>query len=193
MIFSKRRSVKGFTLTELIVVIAIIGILLAVLMPTMSGYYWKSRVRSANANAKIVYNAMQTEVQKYLSIDRHSSTSTFGGTVLLKYDGNGNVQFINVAGTAWANIDASTPNGGAYQSVCDAVNRTVSGANGVAWAVLIDNYIVKSAVAAPYETSPHVGFYTKGTITIDHPTNENFNQRAEALLRDKRTVYDTSS
>ncbi|MBQ9696680.1 MAG: type II secretion system protein, partial [Oscillospiraceae bacterium] len=62
MIFSKRRSVKGFTLTELIVVIAIIGLLLAVLMPTMSGYYWKSRVRSANANAKMVYNAMQTEV-----------------------------------------------------------------------------------------------------------------------------------
>ena len=40
-----KRNKKGFTLVELVVVIAIIGVLAAILIPTMMNYVKKSRLR----------------------------------------------------------------------------------------------------------------------------------------------------
>lgn len=54
---AKMRSKKGFTLIELIVVIAIIGVLMAILIPSLIGYINTSRIRQAEANAKTAYNA----------------------------------------------------------------------------------------------------------------------------------------
>ncbi|MBQ9542939.1 type II secretion system protein [Ruminococcus sp.] len=53
----KNSNKKGFTLVELVVVIAIIGVLAAILVPSMMGYVKKSRLKTANGNAKTAYNA----------------------------------------------------------------------------------------------------------------------------------------
>jgi prepilin-type N-terminal cleavage/methylation domain-containing protein len=52
-----KKSKKGFTLIELVVVIAILGILAAILVPIISGFIETANQATDNANARLVYQA----------------------------------------------------------------------------------------------------------------------------------------
>lgn len=58
----KSGRMKGFTLIELIVVIAIIGALAAIIVPSIIGYTHQARAAVITGNARNVYNAAKMAV-----------------------------------------------------------------------------------------------------------------------------------
>ena len=85
--FSMRKSnKKGFTLVELVVVIAIIGVLAAILVPTMMNYVKKSRLKTANSNAKLVFTTVNNQSADLVAEGAAAKAVTFGPDKIVKVD-----------------------------------------------------------------------------------------------------------
>jgi len=85
----KFASKKAFTLIELIIVIAIIGVLVAILVPTMTGFVDDAKVATAKANARTVYSIASAQLT-FMTINdetvadgtyTQADTAGFGGKV----------------------------------------------------------------------------------------------------------------
>lgn len=190
---NKKQRVKGFTLTEMIVVIAIITVLTAILTPTMTTYFWKSRVKTANSNAKMVYNAAQSAVQRYVSIDRTAGEKSLfydKSEIIISYSGESGSFTYSVTDGAGGSGDECV------ERVVNYVNRVVSNAEQQDWCIYVDKYIVKACVLANNAGTDNVGYYSVGTIGVEKVNKidgvgygSNYANAHEALLKAKAASY----
>ncbi len=161
----KTKKVKGFTLIELIVVIAIIGVLAAILVPTLMTWTRKSKVGSANSISKTILVACQSVAQEA--------------------ETNG-VDWVD-ATTAYTN-DGATTKGAKDTELTDAstaedymLSAVANGVTGLKdnseWAIsMTEGYVVEAATFSANGTS------LAGGYPVECPTDIDFKDGVEAAL-----------
>ena len=125
---------NGFTLIELIVVIAIIGVLAAILVPTMIGYVKKSKRAADVSSAKDIH----TQVMDPILTEDYLNDSFYydGGNVssaISKLDEISNhtydlvvVAYLDGAGKTDGSGNVWTPTDAGIQDFCDALGMSRS-------------------------------------------------------------------
>ena len=121
-------KIKAFTLIELIVVIAIIGILSCILIPAMAGFAKEARVNAAIADARTVKQAIEFSLVNNLAISNDAPSAAFNKILYLDQNRDRSKRQYEMVGgfTSYSwNVYKTNPG---KSSGSQAVDRVIAGA-----------------------------------------------------------------
>lgn len=171
-VFDMKTTKKGFTLIELIVVIAIIGVLAAILVPSMIGYVRKSKISSANSAASSIQKGFESTL---VDADTKGIKCTFEGWIVFDNDK------IGAAGTLAAGTDASSVLTDGVKNYFDKFKKATGAA-----------YIKKTSCVAVVATTDgnYYGTFPGGYVEAKDYKSSGYLNNAAADLTTVKSIAD---